>query len=85
MCFILKNRKLIEYMEVILVNNNNAVKAIPAIAGAGITLAGTISAPVLLAGAIGLVAIGGLCVLAGESKEGTLKVNRNGLEGNFKK
>lgn len=70
-------------------NPNNIIKGGAAGGVAGVAIAGAISAPMLIAGAIGLVAVGGLCtifgVLASNSKEANIQVNRDGFEGNFKK
>lgn len=55
----------------------------------GIAISGTVGLPVIVGGAIGLVAIGGLCAVAGmiatNSSQGEMSINRNGFSGSYKK
>ena len=55
----------------------------------GIAISGTIGLPVIFGGAIGLVVIGGLCAVAGmiatNSSQGEMSINRNGFSGSYKK
>ena len=58
-------------------------------AATGVAIAGTIGAPVIIAGMIGLVAIGALAavfgMIAGNSSEGKMSLSQGGMEASYKK